>query len=97
MSKQNPGLLRRSWRFLRRPSARYSLLTLLLAGFFAGIVFWGGAQAWNPRGQRMAASVPMKAGTCVVELDWDDLTPAREFRPTLRDVRPEDLDDLTAR
>ena len=42
MSKQHPGLLRRSWRFLRKPSARYSLLTLLLAGFFAGIVFWGG-------------------------------------------------------
>jgi predicted amidohydrolase len=68
-----------------------------LVGPQDGIVFWGGAQAWNPRGTRMAASVPMKPGKCTVELDWDDLTPAREFRPTLRDVRPEDLDDLTAR
>jgi len=42
MSKQNPGFLRRSWRFLRRPSARFSLLTLLLAGFVGGIIFWGG-------------------------------------------------------
>jgi cytochrome c-type protein NapC len=27
---------------LRRPSAKYSLLTLLLVGFVSGIVFWGG-------------------------------------------------------
>ena len=30
------------WRMLRRPSAKYSLLTLLVVGFFSGIVFWGG-------------------------------------------------------
>ena len=42
MSKANPGWLRRFWRFLRKPSARYSLLTLLVVGFFAGIIFWGG-------------------------------------------------------
>ena len=30
------------WRRLRRPSAKYSLLTLLVVGFFSGIVFWGG-------------------------------------------------------
>ena len=27
---------------LKRPSAKYSLLSLLLAGFFSGIFFWGG-------------------------------------------------------
>ena len=27
---------------LRKPSAKYSLLTLLVAGFFGGIIFWGG-------------------------------------------------------
>jgi len=27
---------------LRRPSAKYSLLTLLVVGFFSGIFFWGG-------------------------------------------------------
>lgn len=42
MSKANPGLLRRFWRFLRRPSARFALLTLLIVGFFGGIIFWGG-------------------------------------------------------
>lgn len=65
-----------------------------LVGPQDGIVFWGGAQAWDPRGQRMGALKPMKAGRLLVELDWDDLTPAREFRPTLRDVRAEDLSDL---
>jgi len=42
MSKQNPGWVRRGWRFLRKPSARYSLLSLLLVGFIGGIIFWGG-------------------------------------------------------
>lgn len=30
------------WASLRKPSAKYSLLTILLGGFIAGIVFWGG-------------------------------------------------------
>ncbi len=30
------------WQTLRRPSAKYSLLTLLVVGFFSGIIFWGG-------------------------------------------------------
>ena len=29
------------WKQLRSPSARYSLLTLLVIGFLAGITFWG--------------------------------------------------------
>lgn len=67
-----------------------------LVGPQDGIVFWGGAQAWTPRAHRLARSEPMKPGKAVVELDWDDLAPAREFRPTLRDVRAEDLGDLGA-
>jgi len=42
MSAAKPGLIRRSWRALRRPSVKYSVLTLLLAGFAGGIIFWGG-------------------------------------------------------
>lgn len=30
------------WALLRRPSAQFSLLTLVAGGFVAGIVFWGG-------------------------------------------------------
>jgi cytochrome c-type protein NapC len=36
------GLLRRALAVLRRPSTRYSLLTILLAGFAAGVLAWGG-------------------------------------------------------
>ena len=36
------GLFRRLWAALKRPTARYSLGTLLIAGFVAGIIFWGG-------------------------------------------------------
>jgi cytochrome c-type protein NapC len=30
------------WAVLRRPSAKYSMLGLLVVGFFSGIIFWGG-------------------------------------------------------
>ncbi len=30
------------WAILKRPSAKYSLLGLLVVGFFGGIIFWGG-------------------------------------------------------
>ncbi len=33
------------WARLRRPSVKYSLLTLLAVGFVGGIVFWGGFHA----------------------------------------------------
>ncbi len=42
MESGNPGLLKRAWIFLKQPSAKYSLLTLLVVGFFSGIIFWGG-------------------------------------------------------
>ncbi|HEX5802089.1 MAG TPA: NapC/NirT family cytochrome c [Azospira sp.] len=38
MSDNNGGFIA----FLRRPSAKYSLLTLLVVGFVSGIIFWGG-------------------------------------------------------
>jgi cytochrome c-type protein NapC len=31
-----------AWMVLRRPSAKYSLLTLLVVGFALGVLFWGG-------------------------------------------------------
>ncbi|MCE6968664.1 NapC/NirT family cytochrome c [Cereibacter sphaeroides] len=37
-----PGLLRRIWRFLASPSGIFSLGLLLIAGFAAGVLFWGG-------------------------------------------------------
>lgn len=59
-----------------------------------GVVFWGGAQAYGPRGTRLARVEPLSAGVARADIDLEDLAPAREFRPTLRDARTEDLDDL---
>ena len=42
MSDTKPGALRRLWNTLSRPSAKYSLLGLLVAGGIGGILFWGG-------------------------------------------------------
>ncbi|MBI4753937.1 MAG: NapC/NirT family cytochrome c [Betaproteobacteria bacterium] len=41
-AEEGKGALGRAWAALRRPSARYSLLGIVAAGFVAGIVFWGG-------------------------------------------------------
>jgi len=37
-----PGALARAWAVLRRPSARFSLASVLVVGFLSGIIFWGG-------------------------------------------------------
>lgn len=43
MSDANrPGLIPRFWNFLWSPSGAYSLGLLLIVGFIAGILFWGG-------------------------------------------------------
>jgi cytochrome c-type protein NapC len=42
MADCKEGFICRCWTALKRPSAKYSLLTLLVVGFFSGIVFWGG-------------------------------------------------------
>ena len=36
------GIMKRTWSLLKQPSAKYSMLTLLVVGFFSGIIFWGG-------------------------------------------------------
>jgi len=41
-NEEQKSFLGRIWHHLRRPTARYAMGTLLVAGFFGGIVFWGG-------------------------------------------------------
>ena len=38
---EKSGLIKRTWGALKKPSVKYSLLTLLVVGFFSGILFWG--------------------------------------------------------
>jgi cytochrome c-type protein NapC len=42
MSTTTPGLIGRIWTVLKSPSAKYSLLAILVVGFFSGLIFWGG-------------------------------------------------------
>ena len=42
MNDGQPGTIKRYWNILKKPSAKYSLLSLLVVGFIAGILFWGG-------------------------------------------------------
>jgi cytochrome c-type protein NapC len=42
MDDKKSGRLSGIWGYLRRPSAKYSLIGLLSVGFVSGIVFWGG-------------------------------------------------------
>ena len=37
-----PGFIKRTWAFLKQPSAKYSLIGIATVSFFAGIIFWGG-------------------------------------------------------
>lgn len=37
-----PGAFAQLWKWLRRPSARYSVLALLVVGGISGVIFWGG-------------------------------------------------------
>ena len=37
-----PGVLKRTWTFLKTPSAKYSLIGIASVSFIAGIIFWGG-------------------------------------------------------
>ena len=41
-NEKRPGMIGRMWRKISRPSSAYSLGTLLVAGGFAGVLFWGG-------------------------------------------------------
>jgi len=41
MDNKKPGVCKRWWSVMRKPSIKYSVLTLLVIGFFGGIIFWG--------------------------------------------------------
>ncbi len=59
-----------------------------------GLVFWGGSRVIGPKGEMLAQGEPYAEGMVVSELKADDLRLARQYRPTLRDTRPEILEEL---
>lgn len=65
-----------------------------LAGPQDTALFWGGAQAWSPLGQRIARAPDDVEHVLHVSLDMEDVAEARRRRPVLRDTRAEMLDAL---
>lgn len=65
-----------------------------LVGTELNVVFAGGTQALGPRGDELGRAEDYREGTVEVELNPSDLGVARRFRPTLRDTRPEILEEL---
>ena len=41
MDNASPGLIRRFWEFLKKPSTKYSILAISTVSFVGGILFWG--------------------------------------------------------
>ena len=42
MNNERKGFIRSTWSVLKKPSAKYSILTIFSVSFFSGIIFWGG-------------------------------------------------------
>ena len=54
-------------------------------------IFWGGAQAWSPRGNMLAKAPYDEEHVLRVHVDLADVAEARRRRPVLRDTRAEVL------
>ncbi|MEK6852227.1 MAG: carbon-nitrogen hydrolase family protein, partial [Candidatus Thermoplasmatota archaeon] len=60
-----------------------------LVGTELNQVFSGGTQAWGPRGEDLGRAKDHKEGVVAVDVDVRQIDVAREFRPTVRDTRPD--------
>ena len=65
-----------------------------LVGTELNQVFSGGTQAWGPRGEDLGRAKDHREGVVAVDVDLRQLDVAREFRPTIRDTRPEFFDAI---
>ncbi|MHB8586536.1 MAG: carbon-nitrogen hydrolase family protein [Thermoplasmatota archaeon] len=67
-----------------------------VAGAQDTLVFWAGAQAWNPRGDRVALAPYLEEGVARATIDLSLVGEMRTKRPTLRDTRLDLLQELVA-
>jgi len=65
-----------------------------LVGTELNQVFSGGTQAWGPRGEDLGRAKDHREHALAVDVDLRALDAAREFRPTIRDTRPEFFDAI---
>jgi predicted amidohydrolase len=65
-----------------------------LVGVEEGLQFWGGSRLVSPTGEVLAKAKYDEEDFVTCEVDYNDIRPAETFIPTLRDLRPELLDEL---
>jgi hypothetical protein len=65
-----------------------------LVGTQENLVFWGGSQAYSPKGDFIERAAYNKEDVVTIDVDFDLISEARAGRPTLRDTRAELFADL---
>ena len=65
-----------------------------LVGVHGSLVFGGSSVLLGPRGEELARGKDLDQDIVTGQIDLADLEVARRFRPTVRDTRPELLDEI---
>jgi len=65
-----------------------------LVGIEDGLQFWGGSRLIGPQGKISTQAKYDDEDLVLCEVDYSDIRPVETFVPTLRDLRPELLDEL---
>jgi len=65
-----------------------------LVGTQEDLVFWGGAQVYDPLANLVVKAPYFKESITTCEIDLKNIKTARANRPVLRDIRPEIYNDL---
>jgi len=67
-----------------------------LVGVHGSLVFGGSSVLLGPRGEELARGKDLEQDIVTGQVDLTDLEVARRFRPTVRDTRPELLDEIAS-
>jgi len=65
-----------------------------LVGVHGSLVFGGSSVLLGPRGEELARGKDLEQDIVTGQIDLADIEVARRFRPTVRDTRPELLDEI---
>ena len=60
-----------------------------LVGIEDGLQFWGGSHVLSPEGRLLTKAKYDEEDLAIARIDYEDLSRARPFLPTLKDLRPE--------
>jgi len=60
-----------------------------LVGIEDGLQFWGGSHVLSPEGRLLTKAKYDEEDLAIARIDYEELSRARPFLPTLKDLRPE--------